>query len=172
MVHTPIRYLSAPMGKLLEPPKSSKPILADGYLLRPGFIAMVREQPFSGFKFENSYHHLQEFEKLCSCLCIPGIAQETLRWILFPFSLKEGAEKWYTINKGKVDGDWEKLWEKFCIVFFPIDHIAFLHRQLLNFHQLEKESIGAAWARFTCLTHEGRNLSLPDHVLLQHFCGD
>jgi len=30
-------------------------------------------------------------------------------------------------------------------------------------------SIGATWARFSKLTHAGPNLSIPDHVLLQHF---
>ena len=34
---------------------------------------------------------------------------------------------------------------------------------------LEKESIGAAWARFSLLLMSGPNLSIPDHVLLQHF---
>lgn len=89
-----IRYLSVPKGEFLEPPKSSKPILVDGYEPHPSFIAMVQDQPFWGFDFENSYHYLREFEKLCSCLCILGIAEETLKWILFPFSLRETTEQW------------------------------------------------------------------------------
>jgi hypothetical protein len=31
------------------------------------------------------------------------------------------------------------------------------------------ESLGAAWARFSLLTQSSPDLSLPDHVLLQHF---
>jgi hypothetical protein len=50
MDSTPIYKLSAPKGELLEPPKSSHPILTDGYEIRPTFIAMVREQTFSTFK--------------------------------------------------------------------------------------------------------------------------
>jgi hypothetical protein len=48
MDSTPIFKYSAPKGELLEPPPSSHPILTNGYELRPAFIAMVREQPFSG----------------------------------------------------------------------------------------------------------------------------
>lgn len=66
--------LSAPAGKLLEPPKSSKSIIALGYELHPVFIAILWDQPFSGFDLENPDHHLLEFEKLCSCLHILGMA--------------------------------------------------------------------------------------------------
>ena len=73
-----IHQFSAPKGEFLEPPKSSKPITASGFELRPGFIAMVQEQSFSGYDHENPYNHLREFEQLCSCLSIAGMAQETL----------------------------------------------------------------------------------------------
>jgi hypothetical protein len=51
----------------------------------------------------------------------------------------------------------------------PDSRIASLRKEILDFHQDEKESIGAAWARFSNLTHAGPDLSIPDHVLLQHF---
>jgi hypothetical protein len=50
--HISIQKLSAPKGEFLESPQSSKPITASGYELRLDFIAMVREQPFSGFDDE------------------------------------------------------------------------------------------------------------------------
>ena len=58
MHYLSINQFSAPKGEFLEPPKSSKPIIASSFELRPGFIAMVREQSFSGFDDENPYHHL------------------------------------------------------------------------------------------------------------------
>jgi hypothetical protein len=68
MHHILIQTLSTPKGEFLEPPQSSKTIIASGYEFRPGFIAMVQEQPFSGFSDENPYHHLLEFEQLCAFL--------------------------------------------------------------------------------------------------------
>ena len=94
------------------------------------------------------------------------MAQETLRWKLFPFSLAKRAKQWYAHNVGKVNGEWEDLRDRFCLAFFPIAHIASLRKEILDFRQDEKESIGAAWARFSKLTHAGPNLSIPDHVLL------
>jgi hypothetical protein len=86
-----IQNISAPKGKFIEPPQSSKPIIASSYELCPGFIAMVWDQAFSGLDYENPYHHLREFEQLCTCLTISGMSQETLRWKLFPFSLNKRA---------------------------------------------------------------------------------
>ena len=43
-----IQNLSTPKGEFIEPPQSSKPIIASSYELRPGFIAMVQEQTFLG----------------------------------------------------------------------------------------------------------------------------
>ena len=161
-----IHQLSVPSVEFLEPPQSSKPITASGFELCPGFIAMVREQPFSGYELENPYHHLREFEQMCSCLSIAGMAQETIRWKLFPFSIAEKAKQWYTHNVGKVNGEWEELRNRFCLAFFPISRIASLRKEILDFRQDEKETLGTAWARFSQLTHAGPDLSIPDHVLL------
>jgi hypothetical protein len=68
-----------------------------------------------------------------------------------------------------VSGNWEELRDKFCLAFFPISQIITLRLEILNFKQKEKETIGAAWARFTSLFTSGPDLSIPDHVLLQHF---
>ena len=76
MENLSIQNISAPKGEFIEPPQSSKPITASSFELRPGFIAMVREQTFSGYDNENPYHHLREFEQMCSCLSIVGMAQE------------------------------------------------------------------------------------------------
>ena len=87
MDSSPIIQLSALKGELLEPPPSMHPILTDGNERHPTFIAMVREQSFSGIEDKNPYTHLHEFEQLCSCLTIAGMTQETIKWKLFPFSL-------------------------------------------------------------------------------------
>jgi hypothetical protein len=45
-----------------------------------------------------------------------------------------------------------------------------LPRAILDFEQRKKESIGAAWARFSTLIHTGLDSSLPDSILLHLFC--
>jgi hypothetical protein len=94
MKPTSTPYPFASRGEFAEPPP--KPNRSSGSGLYPSFIAMVWVQPFSGHYNENPYHHLHEFEEICSCLSISGMTQETLRWILFSFSLIEKAKQWYT----------------------------------------------------------------------------
>jgi hypothetical protein len=48
---------------------------------------MAREQSFAGTEEKNPYIHLRELEQLCLWITIEGMAQEMLKWILFPFSL-------------------------------------------------------------------------------------
>jgi hypothetical protein len=64
---------------------------------------MAREQSFARTEEENPYTHLREFEQLCSCITIEGMAQEMLKWILFPFSLMGRAKQWYNLNVRSVE---------------------------------------------------------------------
>ncbi|RLN35305.1 hypothetical protein C2845_PM03G11140 [Panicum miliaceum] len=74
-----IRNLSAPKGELFEPLPSEHPILTSSYELSPDVIAMVQKSSFSGLDSENPYHHLREFEQVCSCRAIAGMTHDTLR---------------------------------------------------------------------------------------------
>ena len=165
-----MRSLSAPRSDFYEPPPSSNPILTDSFELRPAFIAMVQDQSFSGRERENPYHHLREFELLCSCLTIPGVSQGTIKWKLFPFSLVERAKHWYLHNISRMNGNWDRLRDNFCLAFFPQTRVSALRSEIFAFKQLEKESLGAAWTRFSLLTSAGPNLSIANHVLLEQFC--
>jgi hypothetical protein len=51
-----------PTGTHLEPPKSSKPIIASSFEIDPEYIEFVQNQPFSGEGEENPYTHLREFK--------------------------------------------------------------------------------------------------------------
>ena len=67
--------------------------------------------------------------------------------------------------------DWDELKDRFCLVFFPMSRIGSLPRAILDFQQNEKESIGAAWTRFSMLIHAGLDLSLPNGVILSLLFG-
>ena len=69
------------------------------------------------------------------------------------------AKQWYTHAIGSTNGDWDELKDKFCLAFFPMSRIVSLPWAILDFEQYEKESIGAALARFSMLIHAGPDLS-------------
>ena len=82
----------------------------------------------------------------------------------------EKAKQWYTHAIGSMNGSWEELKDMFCLALFPMSRIDSLSRAILDFEQYERESIGAAWARFSMLIHGVLDLSLPKSVLLHLFC--
>ena len=65
--------------------------------------------------------------------------------------------------------DWEELRDDFCLLSSSASHTAFLRSEILAFEQMEKESIGAAWARFSHLLATCPDLSIPEDVSLHIF---
>ena len=68
-----------------------------------------------------------------------------------------------------MQGDWETLCFKFCLCFFPISKVVSLQKEVLNFRQLEKESLGTSWDRFNDLIITSLDLAILDPMLLQYF---
>ena len=144
MDSTPIYQYAKPTSVSLEPPKSSEPILTPGYELRPCFTKLIWDKSFLREGNENPYSHLLEFARTCACLCITGMSDKTIRWKWFPLSLIERAKHWYSQTVGSMQGDWETLCSKFCLCFFPIFKVVSLRKEVLNFRQLEDESLGTS----------------------------
>ena len=88
---------------------------------------------------------------------------------MFPFSLIGRAKRWYRQTVGSMQGDWETLSSKFCLHLFPISMVVNLRKEVLNFKQLEGESLGASWAHFNDFITTGPDLAIQDPILLQHF---
>ena len=112
--------LSSPGSEFYEPAASADPILSTSYELSSGYIAFVQKNSFLGRDCENPYHHLREFEQVCSCKKILGMTHETLKWKLFPFSLSGEVKQWYIRVVGGVNGSWIELRDRFCSAFFPL----------------------------------------------------
>ena len=100
---------------------------------------------------------------------IAGMSDKTIRWKLFPFSLTRRAKHWYSQTVESMQGDWETLCSKFCLCFFPISKVVSLWKEVLNFRQLEEESLATSWNHFNDLIIAGPDLATQDPILLQHF---
>jgi hypothetical protein len=150
----PIYQFAAPIETSLMPWESSQPIQTPNYRLSLWLIAMVQILSFLGKEDENPYLR---------------ISDKTLRWKLFPFSLKGKARQWYNKAVGKQQGDWAPLRSNFCIDFYPISQFIDLRVKVLTFKQKHNESLASSWNRFTTLLDSGPDVSLQDPILLQHF---
>jgi hypothetical protein len=68
-----------------------------------------------------------------------------------------------------VEGNWNRLVEKFCEKFFPISRVQNVRKQVINFAQGEEEGIYQAWERFNGLIKQGPRLGFSGDVLLHTF---
>jgi len=87
------------------------------------------------------------------------MADETLRWKLFPFSLMGRVKKWYNHHVGNSQGDWDILRKDFCLKFFLVEKVAKLWIEIVGFKQLDNESLGKAWDRFDGFVNSRPNLA-------------
>jgi len=71
---------------------------------------------------------------------------------------------------GSMSGDWEEFRADFFHSFSLRKRINSIPTDILDFEQLEKESIGAAWAIFLRLLPSSPNLSIPDDISSDIFC--
>ena len=76
------------------------------------------------------------------------------------------AKHWYSQTIGSMQEDWETLCSKLCLRFFPISKVVSIRKEVLNFRQLEEESLVTSWERINSLIIAGLDLAIQDLVLL------
>jgi hypothetical protein len=130
---------------------------------------MAAATPFEGMDTENPYRHIRHFMTLCNTVHQEGVLVEWFKWNLFPYSLAGEAKTWYSFASFEVEGNWNKLTNKFCECFFPISKVQQLRRQVITFTQGEEEGIDQAWNRFNELIEQGLRLGFSGDILLHTF---
>jgi hypothetical protein len=71
---------------------------------------------------------------------------------------------------GNVNSDCGRLRDDICLSFSPLSLTPSPWSDVLAFEKFEKESLGPAWARFSCLMAISPVMPLPDEVSLHIFC--
>jgi hypothetical protein len=77
------------------------------------------------------------------------------------YSLAGEAKTWYSFASFEVEGNWNKLTNKFCEKFFPISKVQHLRSQVITFTQGEEEGIYQAWNRFNELIEQEPRIDSP-----------
>jgi hypothetical protein len=79
------------------------------------------------------------------------------------------AKQWYKLHVSSCHGSWVIIKDQLCFAFFPLSKIIDLHNEVLNYAQMDGESLEAVWSRYNQLTLSGQELSISDAMFLQHF---
>ncbi|XP_061362779.1 uncharacterized protein LOC133306470 [Gastrolobium bilobum] len=103
------------------------------HFLNPNFSHPTARDPI-----EDLNRHISKFLQLCNLIKANGVPAESIRLMLFPFSLKGRALNWLELQPADSISTWEELVEKFQKKFFPLSRFSELKEQIGNFKQLER----------------------------------
>ncbi|XP_057953898.1 uncharacterized protein LOC131148187 [Malania oleifera] len=76
---------------------------AKNFELKPALISMVQQAQFSGSPLDDPNIHLAMFLVICDTVKINGVTEDTIRLILFPFSLKDKERDWLQSLQPEID---------------------------------------------------------------------
>ncbi|GAV64508.1 hypothetical protein CFOL_v3_08026 [Cephalotus follicularis] len=86
-------------------------VQAAQYLIKSSIIQMLPS--FYGLANEKPYKHLDEFIDICSTFKIQSLSEDTLKLVLFPFSLKDRAQQWLHSLDCIIITTWAQLQQEF-----------------------------------------------------------
>jgi hypothetical protein len=127
-----LRELAMLLMEDIEMQKSYLTLATTHYEVKPRIIKLMETNPIRGLEDDNPYRHIKEITMICNIVQQEGVLAAWFKWNLFPFSLEDDAQKWYTLKE---------LVKKFLLKFFPISKVQDLRRQVLSFKQGEDEGL-------------------------------
>ncbi|XP_042465896.1 uncharacterized protein LOC122048392 [Zingiber officinale] len=83
------------------------PIEANNFEIKPAVIHMVQQNQFGGGPHEDPNHHLELFYEICGTMKVNGVPPESVRLLLFEFSLKDRAKQWLNSLPANSISSWE-----------------------------------------------------------------
>jgi hypothetical protein len=128
-----LRELAMPSMEDIEMQKSDLELATTHYEVKPRVIRLVATKPFRGLEDDNPYRHIKEFTMICNTMQQEGVPAAWFKWNLFPFSLEDEVQRWYTLASVEAKGNWDELVKKFLLKFFPICKVQDLRRHCANF---------------------------------------
>ena len=123
---------------------------------------------FTGLPHEDPNAHILNFLEVCD-VKYNGVSDDVIRLRLFPFSLKDKAKHWLTIEPPDSITSWDELVNKFLTRFFPLPKAAKLRIIINNFYHLDVESFYEAWERYKDLLRKFPKHNLPKWMQVHHF---
>ncbi|XP_042423220.1 uncharacterized protein LOC122010814 [Zingiber officinale] len=73
------------------------------------------------------------------------VPPESVRLLLFIFSLKDGAKQWLNSLPANNISSWEQCEQKFLDKFYPLSKTAHMRNLIASFKQIDSESLFEAW---------------------------
>nr|GEW66449.1 hypothetical protein [Tanacetum cinerariifolium] len=123
-------------------------ILAENFEIKTNLLQLVQANKFHGFERDNPHTHISNFKRMPATLKYRDVSNDTIKLMLFPYSLEGAARIWYEKEPPNSILTWEDLVNKFVNQFFPPSKTTHLKNEIYRFTQRFEETFGEAWDRF------------------------
>ncbi|XP_044323710.1 uncharacterized protein [Triticum aestivum] len=143
-------------------------IEAENFELRPGLIALILQNQFRGLLNEDPHEHISNVLEYANTVQYHGVSQDTIKCMLFTFSLRDAAKDWYYSLPSR-SYTWGDISQAFLHRYFPLYKQAAIRDQILSFAQDGSESLYATWERYKYLLRKCPNHGQKDWLVLQIF---
>ncbi|GKC61700.1 reverse transcriptase domain-containing protein, partial [Tanacetum coccineum] len=141
----------------------------DNFVINSTHLNMIRETKFDGYLRADPHDHICEFLAICNMFRYGKTQGETIKLLLFPFSLCDEAKTWFNeLNKESITS-WEQMRKAFINRFFPPSLFNRLLLEIRNFSQLVCESLTDAWLRLKIMLRKCHGHGLTKEAIIQIF---
>jgi hypothetical protein len=144
-----------------------QPVVEGNYYISPQILNALTH--FRGTATEDPHLHLSEFSDLCKFRHLQGLDQEGIRFILFPFSLKDNAKLWYNSMPTISIYTWQELSSRFLKNFFLAQRTRHMRKEIQSSQQRDGDLFFEAWGQFNALLLKCPHHNLPQDELVQAF---
>ncbi|XP_038876668.1 uncharacterized protein LOC120069060 [Benincasa hispida] len=106
---------------------------------------------------------------MCNTFSIPGITPDGIRLYFFPYTLRDEAKRWaHSLEPNEITS-WDKFMEQFMKKFFPTAVNARRCKDVLNFKQMDNETLSTTRVHFRRLVKNCPHIGIPDCILMETF---
>ncbi|GJW98050.1 DNA-directed DNA polymerase [Tanacetum coccineum] len=156
-------------GNFEDPSPIVYPGAANGALsnfkIHPNLIAIL--PVFRGC--EEPYAHLREFFSIADTYKVNNTTKDGVRLCLFPFSLKDQANAWFTsLEPGSINS-WSEMQSAFLDEFYFISKTVAIRNKIKSFRQIPCEQFHEAFSRLKELLRSCPHHDVPKWELVKVF---
>ena len=145
-----VQFTSAKKSRIIK-----LTIQANNFELKTSVIQSVQNTcQFGGGPDEDPNEYNKNFLEICDTQKHNEVSSDTIRLILFPFSIKDKENIWFYFLPKETITTWDEMTSVLLDKYLPPAKIAKLQSNVMTFSQLDDESIHDAWERYKVLLNK------------------
>nr|GEZ45943.1 hypothetical protein [Tanacetum cinerariifolium] len=133
-------------------------INTDHFEIKMNLLQLVQVNPYHGFEREFPHTCINNFKRITSTLKFRDVPNDVIKLMMFPYSLKGSARRWYDKEPPNSILTWKDLVNKFVNQFFPPSKTTHLKNEISRFTHRFVETFREARERFKEMLRACENL--------------